>query len=548
MKPRSTSLACATGVMCAALASSPAMAQRVTKEPAVARPDTAWFAVLAGVDTLAFETVIRHAARVEGDLRLIRPQGAAIQYVLFTRPDGTADSLHTVQLTGQAATRGDITFTGDSAVLVMHAPGLASPRIDRIATGPGALPFINLSAGILDQVFRRARVVGSEGVTIPLVAGPQVLPGAVRLIGSDSAVLDLNVPLRAAIGRDGAFQGAVVPSQNVRFVRLAARPAQRASMAANAGEHYAAPPGAPYAARNVAVRTPGGFTLAGTLTLPSWASAARPAPVVVTISGSGPQNRDSELVGITGYAIFRQLADTLGRAGVGVLRLDDRGVGESGGAATQPTSADFASDIRAAVDWLATQAVVDASRIGLLGHSEGGIIAPMVAGDDARIRAVALLATQSRPGHELSAHQRRIMIAQDSMLPAHGRDSLFAVAQAHSDSLVRSGAADPWTRYWWSYDPAPALRRVQVPVLVVHGETDMQVPVAQARETAALLRESGNGDVTVRTFPAVNHLLLDDPVGHWGGYQALPSKAVSPVVMGTIADWFATRLATSTGR
>ena len=426
---------------------------------------------------------------------------------------------------------------------MLRAPGLASPRVDRIATGPGALPFINLSAGILDQVFRRARTVGGGAVTIPLVAGPQVLPGAVRFVGSDSAVLDLNVALRAAIAPDGALQGAIVPAQNVRFVRLAARPAAASSAVRNDAMRYAAPAGAPYTARNVVVPTPGGFNLAGTLTLPAWASTSRPAPVVVTISGSGPQNRDSELMGVTGYALFRQLADTLGRAGVGVLRLDDRGTGASGGGSTQPTSADFAGDVRSAIAWLASQPMVDSSRLGLLGHSEGGIIAPMVAGDDRRVRAVALLATQSRPGHELSAHQRRITIAQDTARTQASRDSLFIVAQAHSDSLVRSGGGDAWTRYWWSYDPAPALRRVQAPVLVVHGETDMQVPVAQAHEVATMLRDAGNPDVTVRTFPGVNHLLLDDPSGHWSGYQALPSKAVAAPITGTIADWFADRLA-----
>lgn len=521
---------------------SPAHAQRVTKDPEVAPPDTTHFAVLAGQDTLAFETVVRHGARLEGDLRLLRPQPAAIQYVLLTHPDGTADALQTTQIAGQVASRGGITFTGDTAVLVMEAPGLASPRVDRIATPRGALPFINLSAGILEQIFRRARLAGGDVVTIPLVAGPQVLPGTVRFIGSDSAVLDLNVVLRAAITRDGRLQGAVVPAQNVRFVRLASRPAAAGSDASGAAARYAAPAGAPYTARDVVVPTPGGFPLAGTLTLPEWASASRPAPVVITISGSGPQNRDSELPGITGYALFRQLADTLGRAGVGVLRLDDRGVGASGGAATQPTSADLAADIRAAIAWLVAQPMIDSSRLGLLGHSEGGIIAPMVAADDRRVRAVALLATQSRPGHELSAHQRRIIIAQDTTRSAASRDSLFAVAQAHSDSIVRSGGADAWTRYWWSYDPAPTLRRVTVPVLVVHGETDMQVPVVQAHEVATSLRDAGNPDVTIRTFPQVNHLLLEDPSGHWSGYPSLPSKAVAPVVAGTIADWFAERL------
>lgn len=532
----------------------PLSAQRVEKdrragsptgdpEPA-ARADTSYFAVVLNADTLAGETVIRAATTLSGDLRLLQPRMMAVQYRMFVRPDGTVDSMHTTTVDGSVAARGTIVIRADSAVLTMIAPGLAQPQVSRIAVRPGTVPFINLSAGALDQIFRRARVLGGDTVHVPLLTGPQMVTGRVQRVGPDSATLDLGVELRAALERDGAFRGAVVPAQNVRFVRVPppksrAGPARRAQSDA---DRYAAPPGAPYTAEQVSIRTADGGMLAGTLTLPRGAGADRPAPVVVTISGSGLQNRDSELVGIGGYAIFREVADTLGRRGIGVLRLDDRGAGASSPAPAEMTSETTAGDIRTVLAWLRARPEVDGARLGLLGHSEGAIIAPMVATEDSSVRAVALLAGPSRPGAELSAHQRRVTLEQDPRVPVARRDSIFRRAQAEADSLVTTGTANAWMRFWWTYDPGPALRRLRAPVLVLHGETDMQVPVAQAEETAALLRAGGNADVTLRRFPAVNHLFLADPSGHWAGYAALPSKAVPDVILGTVADWFAARL------
>ena len=526
---------CATALLVLLAAGAvPAAAQRV----APPRPDTTYWAVVLNADTLATETVIRTPTRLEGDLRIRRPRPMAVQYVMVLHPDGTVDSMQTTTVDADVVARGTIVVRGDSATLTVAAPGLTAPRTDRVAVPPATLPFINLSAGALDLIFRRARAAGGDTVAIPLLGGPRLIQAQVRFIGADSALLDVGVQLRSAVAADGAFEGAVVPTQGVRFVRLAARPATRPA----APTSYAAPPDAPYTAEDVTVRTSAGIALAGTLTLPRTASAQHPAPVVITISGSGPQDRDSELAGITGYRLFRELADTLGRRGIGVLRLDDRGVGGSGAGPTTATTADFANDVRAALAWLRARPDVDGARLGLVGHSEGGIIAPMVAAEDSLVRAVAVLAGQSRPGHELSAHQRRYALLHDPRVAASDRDSVFRVMQAQADSMIRREDGDAWTRFWWSYDPRAALRRVRAPVLVLHGETDRQVPVAQGEEVASLLRESGNPDVTLRRFPGVNHLFLEDPSGHWTGYAALPSKRVPGVVRGALADWFASRL------
>ena len=514
----------------------PAAAQRVAKA-AAPRPDTTYWAVVLNADTLATETVIRTPARLEGDLRILRPRPMAVHYVMALRPDGTVDSMQTTTVDADVVARGTIVIRGDTALLTMMAPGLTAPRTDRVAVPHATLPFINLSAGALDLLFRRARAAGGDTVAIPLLAGPRILPAQVRFIGADSALLDVGVQLRSAVAADGAFEGAVVPSQGVRFIRLAARAVSR-----GATTSYAAPADAPYTAQDVTIRTAGGIALAGTLTVPRTANTQRRAPVVVTISGSGPQDRDSELAGITGYRIFRELADTLGRRGIGVLRLDDRGVGGSAAGPATATTADLADDVRAAIAWLRARPEVDGARLGLLGHSEGGIIAPMVAAEDSLVRAIAVLAAPSRPGHELSAHQRRYALEHDSRVAAAARDSVFRVTQAQADSMIRRADGNAWTRFWWSYDPRAVLRRVRAPVLVLHGETDRQVPIAQAEELASLLRASGNPDVTLRRFPGVNHLFLEDPSGHWNGYATLPSKRVPGVVRGALADWFASRL------
>src|SRR5688572_4623625 len=168
--------------------------------------------------------------------------------------------------------------------------------------------------------------------------------------------------------------------------------AQRAGGAAAQAPDYSAPANAPYTATNVTVQTPMGHTLAGTLTLPRGASSARPVGAIVTITGSGAQERDSRLGGVQGYQPFRQYADSLARRGIAVLRMDDRGTGASKGTHRGSTSADFAEDIRAGLAYLRTRPEIDSTRLGLAGHSEGALIANLVAAKEPSLRAIVLLA------------------------------------------------------------------------------------------------------------------------------------------------------------
>lgn len=300
----------------------------------------------------------------------------------------------------------------------------------------------------------------------------------------------------------------------------------------------ALPADAPYTAADVTVPTPAGHTLAGTLTVPKGASGRVPA--VVLISGSGLQDRDSAIPGVVGYRFFRQIADALGRRGIAVLRLDDRGWGASGGDPSTATTADLADDTRAAVAWLRGRAEVDSTRIALAGHSEGGIIGPMVAADDAQIAAVALLAGQGWTGRRTSDYQLRRAWTSMGLSEAQ-MDSMKAV----NDPLREQQASQiPWLRWWMDHDPAPTLRRMRAPALVLQGAKDWQVAPEQAEVIAAALREGGNRDVTVRVFPGLNHLFLADPGDSAtpGGYASLPSKEVPPEVLDALADWLVERL------
>jgi fermentation-respiration switch protein FrsA (DUF1100 family) len=420
-------------------------------------------------------------------------------------------------------------FHGDSVGLTR------SGNDSWLRIGAGALPSMNVSAALLEQALIRARVVGGDSVAIPLMflpSGPSV-PATVVRNGTDSAIVRIGpVSLRAAVSPEGMLLGAVIPSQNARYARgpLISGPLP-------GSKSFAAPPGAPYTAQDVTIRTPGGITLRGTLTLPLRASGDRVA-AVVTISGSGPQDRDATPQGLPAYRPFYQLADTLGRRGVAVLRLDDRGAGSDAGPPTV-TSADFADDVRAAVAWLRAHPAIHPQRIALVGHSEGGIIAPMVAATDSGIAAIVLMAGTASPGREILGFQQRYMTDSVARLVGQQREFALAMYARNMDTIA---ATMPWMRFFLDYDGSATARRVKAPTLILHGEKDYQVPVAEAEKLAAAVRGGGNRDVTVRVFPGTNHLFLPY-AGHGFSYEKLPSFAVTPEVLGAIADWLVTRFA-----
>jgi uncharacterized protein len=373
------------------------------------------------------------------------------------------------------------------------------------------------------------------------MGGDSTIPVAIVHHGDSGIVTFANLEARTTLigGRPGTIE---VPISRVRADLWNGRD----SLPPLAGlkrppADYSAPAGASYTAEEVRVpiRPVSGdtFSLAGTLTLP--AGAKQPVPVVVTITGSGQQSRDEDLWPLLPeYRPFRQLAERLAAAGIGVLRLDDRGIGGSGG--TIGTTADYADDVRQVVAWLRGRRGVNGAGIALLGHSEGGAIAPLVAMKDPRLAGIVLMAGPGKSGRAILLDQFRRPIENTPGLSDSARAALLAnVPQA----VEQFSQANAWTRWFVNYDPVPTLRRVRVPVLVLQGALDRQVSAGQADTVAATLRSAGNRDVTEKVYPGLNHLFLHtDGDGSPTEYPGLKDTKVPAHVLDDVATWLVTRL------
>lgn len=297
--------------------------------------------------------------------------------------------------------------------------------------------------------------------------------------------------------------------------------------------------------------------LSGTLTLPQ---GAGPFPAVVLISGSGPNDRDET---IKDHKPFAVLADALTRQGIAVLRYDKRGVGQSAGAYATATTSDFADDAAAAVAYLRTRPDIAGQKIGLIGHSEGGLIAPMVAARDPKVAFVVLLAGPAIPGAEILKLQvrakaeasgagpedieKRVAFEGRLLAALGGKDE--AAAKAAVDQLLaetpglepnvaaasRQLASSPWFRQFVAYDPAPALKTLRVPVLALYGDKDFQVPPSAnaALMTAALKNDR---DATVTVMPGLNHLFQLATTGLDDEYGQI-EETISPSALDRIVGW-----------
>ncbi|MDE3127777.1 MAG: alpha/beta fold hydrolase [Gemmatimonadota bacterium] len=494
------------------------------------------FRMILGRDTLTSEVVQRSGDFLHVDM-VDKSAGVRWTYSMSLAPDARVQAMHNsifrlAQPSAEPLQAADLTFARDSVTVVIA--GNVS-RTEHLATRPGALPYINPSFAMIEQALFRARAMGGTIDTVPLfmVAGGQTVPATVSWPGADSAVVTIGgAAIRAAVGADGSLLGATIPVQHVTVIREAgARPLVSQPI------DYGAPPGAPYTAQDVTVHTPEGLSLTGTLTLPT-ARRGR-VPAVVTITGSGTEDRDERISIVEGYRPFWQIADTLARRGIATLRLDDRGMNGSSAGPANATSADYANDIRAGLAYLRARPEIDGARLGLVGHSEGGMIAPMVAATDPRLRGIVLLAGPAYTGRRILAYQQRNAVDNaKSLSPAERTRAL-----AESDSATRALAEKSgWLRFFMDYDPLVTARKVRVPVLIVQGETDQQVTPEQADTLAAAFRAGGDRDVTVREFPATDHLFLADSSGDPSRYPVLPTRTVRPAVLGAIADWLATHL------
>ncbi len=289
-----------------------------------------------------------------------------------------------------------------------------------------------------------------------------------------------------------------------------------------------------------------GFSLAGTLSKPDGVSG--PLPAVVLISGSGPTDRDETVAGIP---IFGQIADALANAGFAVLRYDKRGVGQSGGRVEAATMADYAEDARTAVRMLSDRKDIDRRRIVLVGHSEGGSLAMLVATKEKRVAGIALLATIGTTGADLNMYQ--VSHAFDrANRPAAERQTTLDLQRRIQDAVltgkgwetipvppaVRRQAESPWFQSFLAYDPAKIMKDVEQPILIVQGALDTQVPLDHADKLEALARaRKKNGGVEVVKVAGVNHLLVPAKTGEVDEYGRLGNVSVSPEVTNALAAW-----------
>jgi pimeloyl-ACP methyl ester carboxylesterase len=301
-------------------------------------------------------------------------------------------------------------------------------------------------------------------------------------------------------------------------------------------------------------------TLAATLTVPQ---GKGPFPAVLLITGSGPQDRDESLMG---HKPFLVLSDYLTRHGIAVLRADDRGTGKSTGDFATATTADFATDAEAGVALLKTRPEVDPHRIGLIGHSEGGIIAPMVAARNKDVAFIVLLAGTGTPGIDIITGQTRLIAEasgaskDDAEKAASEERAMLQVVVSEKDpaaldkklreqlagqmpeaqiNIAIKQVTSPWFKYFLAYDPAPALRQVTCPVLALDGSKDLQVPPEQnLAAIRAALKAGGNTHFEVKELPNLNHLFQTAKTGSPSEYASI-EETFAPVALSTIGDWIA---------
>jgi alpha-beta hydrolase superfamily lysophospholipase len=432
------------------------------------------------------------------------------------------------------------TMVRDSARVEMKVG--AQSETQMVGTRQGAYVLFNRSLANMVMIGSATAAKGKPGFDVLLAQGGNTMSGTVRRAGDSLSVTFQGIEMIARMDAKGLPVEITVPSQNLRVVRVSgsasgggsgAPGTNAASTAATSKRiNYDAPANAPYTAEHVRIPTTRGYELAATYTRPT---VSRLTAVAITISGSGGQDRDSRISIVPDYAPFREFADTLARRGVATLRFDDRGVGESGGIETMrtATSESFADDVRSIVAWLRKRPDVDTSRIMLIGHSEGGIIAPMVAASDDGIHGIALLAGPSYNGKRIMLHQNESSMKTNGV-SRERRDSILATLPTRLDSLGRTNS---WIGFFMQHEPLTVIRRVKQPVLIMQGMTDQQVTPEQADSIAATLHASGNHNVTLRKFESANHLFLDDASGEPANYGKLKKVNVRKDVLGALADW-----------
>lgn len=312
--------------------------------------------------------------------------------------------------------------------------------------------------------------------------------------------------------------------------------------------------------------------LAGTLTLPRGGEGKFPA--VVLITGSGSQDRDETILG---HRPFLVLADYLTRRGIAVLRVDDRGIGGSASGSRSATTENYVGDVLAGIEYLKSRKEINPAKIGLIGHSEGGIIAPAAAVRSKDVAFIVMLAGPGQTGEEIILTQIALIQkangenAEEIKRAVDLQKSLFTIIKSEPDDKLAEQKINetlaaskskmneqelkafapieanikaqtpvllsPWYRYFTSYNPRPTLEKVKIPVLALNGENDVQVSSKENLALiAAALKAGGNKDYTVQSFPKLNHLFQTSQTGLPNEYGKI-EETISPQILEIISNW-----------
>jgi uncharacterized protein len=444
--------------------------------------------------------------------------------------EGTTAKTHVFQ-NGQAIDKSD-TIAADAILLPNPFFGAYAALAERLRTA---------DAGTVVHAF----VAGQASIDIPIGGSTteqiQTVGGLVVARRTTIKLTSAGMPIDAELWSDanGRLLRLLVPAQSLDVVR----------------EDLAS-----VSSRVVTISRPNdeaikfgsnGVTLAGTISKPKQAASGR-LPAVVLVSGSGPQDRDGVAFGIP---ILGEVADALADAGFLVLRYDKRGSGQSGGRPDTASLADYAEDLRAAVRYLADRKDVDAKRIAVLGHSEGGAVALLAAEKEKRIAAVVLAAANGVSGSELVLAQQRHALDRMSLTPEQ-RQQRVDLQRKINDAVVtgkgldqlpagvRTQVDNPEFQSLLANDPAKIVPKVRQPILIVQGELDTQVEPSNADRLAQLAQSRKKESLSeVVKVPGVNHLLVGAKTGEIDEYASLKGARVSTAVTGPIVSWLQKTLA-----
>lgn len=445
---------------------------------------------------------------------------------------------------------------------------------------------VSMSRGqVLDMIIVFRPAADGEGYTAMINIPAQ---GAQDVPLSDVVLTDeeigFNIKMSGAVftarrNADGRAATGRLEQRNRNMPLELVRITEREAAAVGPPRPQTPQPPFPYSQREVTYQNPrDGTTLAGTLTIPDNGRLRHPS--VILITGSGPQDRDETVFGHKPFAV---LSHHLTLAGIAVLRVDDRGMGASTGSTMDATSEDFAGDVLAGVEFLGDQKEIDPQRVGLVGHSEGALVAALAAAQSDRIACIVMLGGPGLPGHEVLRTQLRAIAraaqvpaeqikqqsaAQVVLLDAIMKDAPAAAVRAAARKLVEvqmlarpnrgvdyspqqvdtlveaaiKSVDSVWMRSFLKRDPREALRRVRCPVLALTGSLDLQVPPEEnLPPIERSLKAAGNRDVTIRTLPNHNHMFQISRTGLVREYGVV-TQTMSPITLDIVRDWLRERL------